>query len=92
MVGDENIIIETTFLRGRDEISSHCRRSWRIIKKWIKDDGFPAVKKDHIWESDAGLIKEWRREQINKTKKKALVKNTGNKTGKKALRARQKSN
>ena len=47
-------------LIGRKEIAKMTRRSWKTIRKWIENDGFPAKKLDGVWESNARLITEWR--------------------------------
>lgn len=53
-----------TALTGKKEIVRHTGRSWQIVRKWIEHRGFPAVKVDGRWESDAQMIIEWRRKQI----------------------------
>lgn len=55
--------MKNTALCGRDEIETYTRRSWKVIKKWLKK-GFPAKKIDGQWESDTELITRWRRDQI----------------------------
>ena len=40
-------------LIGRKEIAKMTRRSWKTIRKWIENDGFPAKKLDGVWESNA---------------------------------------
>jgi hypothetical protein len=51
-------------LVGKKEICAYVRRSWRTIKKWVQTDQFPATKIDDRWESDTGLIDEWKRTKI----------------------------
>ena len=58
--------MERQILVGREEIAEYVKRSWRTIKRWIDTEGFPAKKMGRRWESDAGLIQEWRRKQISK--------------------------
>lgn len=50
-----------SFLVGRKEISGFVGRSWHTIRRWIDEDGFPAVKIDGVWESHADLVEEWRK-------------------------------
>jgi hypothetical protein len=47
-------------------IKAFVKRSWRKIKDWILKEGFPAKKIDGVWESDAELIREWKRRRILK--------------------------
>lgn len=54
------------FLVGKKEIALYVRRSWDIILIWIKTRGFPAQKRDGVWESSTMLIDEWRTTQIKK--------------------------
>jgi len=51
-------------LVGKKEITTYARRSWPIMKRWIKKGGFPAKKIDGVWESNTDLIDEWKRERI----------------------------
>jgi hypothetical protein len=51
-------------LVGKKEISVYARRSWQVVKRWIQNDGFPARKIDGVWESDAGLVDDWKRAKI----------------------------
>src|SRR4030042_4911362 len=55
-----------TALHGMKEISAYCRRSEATIISWIQTRDFPASKiGGGVWESDRGLIDDWRRGQIN---------------------------
>jgi len=51
-------------LIGKREIRAYVRRSWKTIAEWIITKNFPARKIDGVWESDTGLISEWKRNQI----------------------------
>lgn len=48
-------------LVGLKEIVKHERQSERIIKIWIRDHHYPAVKFGRGYEVDAGMAKIWRR-------------------------------
>ncbi len=50
----------SSFLRGRPAISAFVGESWKTIRSWIAEGGFPARKMNGVWESDAALIREWR--------------------------------
>ena len=53
-------------LVGRAAISDFVGRGWRVISKWIKHRGFPAVKLNSRWESNTELIQQWRLDQIKR--------------------------
>ncbi len=53
-------------LTGSEKISAFMGRGWKLILHWIREDGFPAVKIGGRWESDAELIRQWRKGQIEK--------------------------
>ena len=55
---------EAAVLSGRKEICGYCRRSWKIVLRWHRERGFPMRKLDDVWESDTGLVDEWRKGQI----------------------------
>jgi hypothetical protein len=55
-------------LHGRKAIEDYVGRRWAVIKKWIKEKGFPAVNLGGRWESDPEMITQWRRDQIRKAK------------------------
>jgi len=56
-------------LIGKKEIAKFTQRNWRVIKVLIETKGFPAIKLGGRWESDAELIRQWRRKQILEAKK-----------------------
>lgn len=47
-----------------DEICTYTGRNERTIKKWVNDEGFPAIKKDGRWESNTDLIDSHLRQRI----------------------------
>ena len=52
-------------LTGRKEIVSYTKRSWKLIRKWIENDNFPARNLGGQWESFGELIDEWKMKRIN---------------------------
>ncbi len=53
-------------LSGMSAICGYCQRAEPTILKWIREEDFPAKKiGGGIWESDTGLIDDWRVGQIN---------------------------
>ena len=54
----------TKVLSGMNEIQAYVKRDARVIRRWIKKKGFPAKKIDGRWESDTGMVTEWRRDRI----------------------------
>ena len=65
---------QQTGLSGMNEIAGYMRRSAVTILKLIRTQDFPAVKVGGVWESDKGLIDQWRREQITGAVKQNDVK------------------
>ncbi len=53
-------------LGGKKEIAAFVGRGWHVVSLWIKEKGFPATKLNGRWESDAELIRQWRKEQIKR--------------------------
>lgn len=53
-----------TFLIGKEAICEFVGRSWKTVREWIDKRGFPARKINGVWESEPGLIVEWRRREI----------------------------
>ena len=51
-------------LEGRKQIADFVERDWRTISRWIKDHSFPATKIGGTWQSDAELIRQWRKKQV----------------------------
>ena len=51
-------------LLGLDEIETYTGRNRRTIKKWVKEDHFPAAKIDGRWESNTDLIDRFMRNRI----------------------------
>jgi len=56
-------------LVGKKAISEFVGRSWGTIRRWIKEEGFPAKKIDGVWHSDADLVREWLKGQIRENNK-----------------------
>lgn len=52
------------FIRGKMAICQAVQRSWKVVRKWIAHEGFPAVKIDGVWESHRKLIDDWRLRKI----------------------------
>lgn len=52
-------------LVGKKEICGYARRSWLTVRRWIKENKFPAKKIDGIWESSTDLVDEWKEKRIN---------------------------
>jgi len=51
-------------LVGKKVISEFVGRSWGTIRRWIREEGFPAKKIDGGWHSDAELVREWLKGRI----------------------------
>ncbi len=52
-------------LSGMSAICKYCSRAEPTILKWIREEDFPARKiGGGIWESDTGLIDDWRVKKI----------------------------
>jgi len=51
-------------LVGKKVISEFVGRSWGTIRRWIREEGFPAKKIDGGWHSDAELVREWLKGKI----------------------------
>jgi len=66
MARDEKGFPLNTTLKNRDEISAFCRRDWRVIRRLIAEEGFPATKDGKLWVSDMILIQNWQRSRIEK--------------------------
>lgn len=49
-----------------DEICEYVGRNVVTIKKWIKEEKFPAIKVDGRWESNTLLIDKFRQQRIEK--------------------------
>ncbi len=62
----ERIVVSrpAVILSGKKSISSFVGRSWTTVAMWIAERGFPARKLDGVWEADAEMIIEWRRDQL----------------------------
>jgi hypothetical protein len=56
--------VNGNIIKGKQEICRAVQRSWKIVRRWIAEDGFPATKIDGVWESHPQLIDEWRRRRI----------------------------
>ena len=56
-----------TALLTMQEITEYTGRNRATIKRWIKEDNFPAVKIDGRWESNTDLIGEFRRRRIERS-------------------------
>lgn len=65
------IIKPSTNLSGLEEISQYARRSKATVLDWIKYEGFPAAKLGHVWESDKGMIDQWKRDRIETSRRAA---------------------
>lgn len=55
-----------TALLTMQEITEYTGRNRATIKRWIREDNFPAVKIDGRWESNTDLIDEFRRRRIER--------------------------
>jgi len=51
-------------LVGKKAISIFVGRSWGTVKRWIREEDFPAKKIDGGWHSDADLVHEWLKGKI----------------------------
>lgn len=51
-------------LVGKKAISCFVCRSWGTVKRWIREEDFPAKKIDGGWHSDADLVHEWLKGKI----------------------------
>ena len=60
--------MENKNLVGKKEILNYTRRSWKTVKIWIIDEGFPAMKLDGVWESSIDMIDNWKKKKILKNK------------------------
>lgn len=59
---------QDTQLMGMQEICRYVGRCERVVRQWIRHEGFPAVKLGGEWISDTGLIILWRRDRIKNAK------------------------
>jgi len=55
-------------LVGKKAISGFVGRSWGTVKRWIKEEDFPAKKIDGGWHSDSDLVHEWLKGKITENK------------------------
>lgn len=55
-----------TGLQGKKEIIRYAGRSWAVLLRWMREEGFPMIFPGDRWESDQLLIDEWRRDRIKK--------------------------
>jgi predicted transcriptional regulator len=55
-----------TALLTMREITEYTGRNRATIKRWIREDNFPAVKIDGRWESNTDLIDEFRHRRIER--------------------------
>lgn len=52
-------------LNGKKEIRAQTGgRSWKTIRRWIREEGFPAKKIDGRWQSDPVMIRKWFGERL----------------------------
>lgn len=58
-------------LSGWDEICQYTKRSRPVIRKWVREYGFPVMKLGGSVESDTESIDQWRRRMIDDAAKKA---------------------
>lgn len=65
------VIKPSTNLSGLEEISQYARRSKATVLDWIKNEGFPAAKLGHVWESDKEMIDQWKRDRIDMSRRAA---------------------
>lgn len=63
------ITAPTSNLSGLEEIAQYARRSKATVLGWIRNEKFPAAKLGHVWESDKGLIDQWKRDRIEMTRR-----------------------
>ena len=49
-----------------NEIEKYTGRPGNTIKKWVRENNFPAVFVDGRWESNTELIDSWQRRRIEK--------------------------
>ena len=59
----------STNLSGLEEIAQYARRSKATVLGWIKNEGFPAAKLGHVWESDREMIDQWKRDRIEMSRR-----------------------
>lgn len=65
------VIKPSTNLSGLEEIAQYARRSKATVLDWIRNKDFPAAKLGHVWESDKGLIDQWKRDRIEMSRRPA---------------------
>jgi len=63
----------STNLSGLEEIAQYARRSKATVQDWIRNEGFPAAKLGHVWESDKEMIDQWKRDRIDMSRRAALA-------------------
>lgn len=51
-------------LNGMKEITDYVGRHKSVIRKWVEEDNFPAVKIDGRWEANTVLIDRFRQKRI----------------------------
>ena len=47
-------------LTTREEICKYVNYSWKTVKRWIKEEHFPAARIDGKWQAEIGEIEAWR--------------------------------
>jgi len=57
---------DNRILTGRKQITAYVGRSWAIVKKWIAQEGFPAVLVDGVWTSYVDLVDEFVKAKVKK--------------------------
>lgn len=50
------------------KIAEHVNCSEATLRRWIKDEGFPAFKKDEVWRVLSEDVLEWFRHQRDKSR------------------------
>ncbi len=67
------IIKPSSNLSGLEEIAQYTRRSKATVLDWIRNEGFPAAKLGHVWESDKDMVDAWKREKIEKSRRALMT-------------------
>lgn len=67
------VIKPSTNLSGLEEIAQYTRRSKATVLDWIRNEGFPAAKLGHVWESDKEMVDQWKRDRIEASRLTALA-------------------
>lgn len=65
-------MVDDTTLCGMKAVCTYVDKSEKTVRRLIAHDGFPATKIGGEWVSDKELILFWRRERIQKRRRREV--------------------